>query len=224
MRHKLTALWLAILAIFAWNSLDTAKAFAADQKTKPNIEHMKVIRKGVASIQYEETWFNPTTGDARLDYVSYNFGSTESVNATRSLLVENGKRKYQLKTVNGEWTGETWLNRVPVKYYQPYHSLFQYVEQRYKMQGWQPIAVVDFNGKKVQKVQFIEVMPNITTTTVAYLDLVTGLPVKEELYNNNADQPFLVNIYLFDRINDPAGAIFKDFSGATIKEVVRPSF
>ncbi len=234
MKNLFMRLWLAVLAFFVWNGPDPLHVLAVQEptqpgQTKPIIEHMTVIRKGVASIQVEESWFNPITGDARTDEMSYfnSVDAREKVTFRRELLVEHGTRRYAIKSVGAQLTGETWLNKVPVQYYDPYNSMFQSVAQRYKQSGWGLVGTFEFNGTGVTKVTFVDAPPQgsigSTYTRIAYLDQATGLPVKEEFYIDNDSRPFAVHIYFFDRVNDPTGAIFKDFSGASIVEVASPS-
>lgn len=223
MRHKFKAIWFAIMALLVWGGVggntSALAATATSQLTEPIIEHMQVITKTLNTVEYVERWHNLMNGNTRFDNMQYDLNAN-TTKFTRSMAVEGGKRKYLLKQVNGQWTGETWLSKT---YAIPNQSLFNSESQRYKSNGWVAMGNVTFNGKQVKKVKFTEGSPNMKTTTIAYLDTQTGLPVKEELYNNNDPKPFAVSIYLFDRVNDPT-AIFKEFSGATIKEVAKPSF
>lgn len=224
MRRKLNVFWFAILVVFVWNGLGT-DSLAANQmpvQVKPTIEHMKVFRQVMSTdFDYEETWFNSTTGDWRSDQFSYN--SKTPVNGTffRNIITENGYREYLLHTGNGGLTGETWINREPKK--RPYQSLFQDIAKEYKKSEWKSVGTVKFFGKQVKKLQRLSTDPKgYPLKYIVYLDLSTGLPMREEYYFKKDNSPWLVNTYFFDKVIDPNGTIFKDVSGVTLREIESP--
>lgn len=87
-------------------------------------------------------------------------------------------------------------------------SLFETVVKQYQYKGyWTQIGTVQINGKQVKKIKSV---PNSKDHiyNIAYIDTSTGLPVKEEGYDNQ-NKVYVTYLYFFDRINDPTGEIFK---------------
>ncbi|GED71812.1 hypothetical protein BRE01_55140 [Brevibacillus reuszeri] len=223
MRRKLNVFWFAILAVFVWSGLgvDSLAANQMPVQVQPTIEHMKVFRESVGTLDYEETWFNSTTGDWRSDLFSYNSKTPANGTFLRSIVTEKGYREYLLKTENGGFTGETWINREPNK--RPYQSLFQDVAKEYKKSEWKSVGTVNFFGKQVKKLQRLSTDPKgYPLKYIVYLDLSTGLPMREEYYFNKDTSPWLISTYFFDKVIDPNGTIFKDVSGVTLREIESP--
>ncbi|WP_289135652.1 hypothetical protein [uncultured Brevibacillus sp.] len=229
MSRKFIVFWFAILAVFVWSGLST-DSLAANQmpvQVKPTIEHMKVFRQSLYTndLDYEETWFNPTTEDWRLDLFSYNPKTPVNGTFLRSIVTEKGYREYVLKTGNGGLagglTGQTWINREPIK--RPFQSLFQDVAKEYKKSEWKSVGTVNLFGKQVKKSQRLSTDPKgYPLKYIVYLDLSTGLPMREEYYFNKDTSPWLVSTYYFDKVIDPNGTIFKDVSGVTLSEIEAP--
>lgn len=60
--------------MFIWNSLPTnIQAVNQSEQLKPNVQHMKVIIKGIDGIHIKDSWYQPETTDYRLDEIVYSF-------------------------------------------------------------------------------------------------------------------------------------------------------
>lgn len=88
-------------------------------------------------------------------------------------------------------------------------SLFKRMIKSYQDKDvWKPFATVEIEGKKVEKRKAILSPKGDPAYQIAYVDLSTGLPIKEEHYNSN-NQVMNTFVFYFDHINDPNGDIFK---------------
>jgi len=91
--------------------------------------------------------------------------------------------------------------------YKPNDSLFEKKIKGYQDESvWKFMGIENFNGKQVKKLKAI-VEPKGGIYQIAYIDISTGLPIKEENYGSKNEQ-LNMSVYFFDRINDPSGEIF----------------
>ncbi|KAB3587431.1 hypothetical protein GAY21_23295 [Phocaeicola vulgatus] len=175
---------LGISNVYANN---TVQSVQAQQQT---IEHMKTVRLTSYSFDLEETWYNGNTGYTRVDdFHYYNPGSA---------VTGKFEPKENIKT-------EKTINQAKEKLY---NSLFEYVIQSYQNEIWKPIETVELSGKQVKKLKYSSGMPGVPVYSIAYIDLSTGLPIKEEDYDKE-DKVMQTRLYFFDHVNDPTGEIFK---------------
>lgn len=207
---RLKGMWFAILAFFVWSGVATETLAAGEI---PNVQHMKVISRNSGGIILEETWYDPQTTDTRIDSLDYSFseGKDEQIIFNRSITTEKGKQRYTLTNNKGKITETNRSLYYPSNEYEPYNSLFTSIASKYRAKEWVPTGTVEFNGKQVTKLKRVVTLPKgEPDVTVAYLDPVTGLPVKEELYIGvNNSSPITTKIYFFDEMkNDPTNSIF----------------
>jgi len=92
--------------------------------------------------------------------------------------------------------------------YAPYQTLFEYVSSEYKTGEWISMGQVDLNGTMVEKIKRVIKIKGPAEERIAYLDLKTGLPIKQEFCDEGCKNVFLTKLFVFDEIYDPAGVVF----------------
>ncbi|MGG4495654.1 hypothetical protein [Brevibacillus reuszeri] len=190
MKSALTPLILAVS--IGLTGLMTPSALANNVSTQnvqsqASIEHMR--RKIIDStyVALYEEWFNPATGLQRYD--SYYIPSSGEKNTVE-------KKSFQLK---------------------PEESLYKATIKRFQdIYVWKPFAIVQIDGKKVEKRRASVTPKGNPVYEIAYIDLSTGLPIKEEHYDDK-NQVMTTIVYFFDHVNDPNGDIFNHKDTTTKK-------
>lgn len=101
-------------------------------------------------------------------------------------------------------------NTVEKKSFQlkPEESLYKATIKRFQdIYVWKPFESVMIDGKKVEK-RKAKLSKSFPAYEVAYIDLSTGLPIKEEAYDDKNEVVTTI-VYFFDHVSDPDGDIFK---------------
>ncbi|USG65967.1 hypothetical protein NDK47_01000 [Brevibacillus ruminantium] len=160
------------------------------QKAQSQIEHVKVIGIGLNS-----PWASVT--EEWYDPVTG--------------FQRNDKEYIDRETINSE---------TKVYKYEPNESLFKKSMTQYQDEiVWKLVGYDNLGGIQVKKVKSI-VEPKGGIYQIAYIDISTGLPIKEETYGSN-NEHLKSFIYFFDHVNDPSGEIFKEVeknTGVSIKK------
>ena len=95
-----------------------------------------------------------------------------------------------------------------VYHYTPNESLFEKMIKGYQDASvWKEIGFENYGGKQVKKLKTI-VEPKGGIYQIAYIDTSTGLPLKEENYNNKNER-IVTFAYFFNHVHDQSGNIFK---------------
>ncbi|WP_068793406.1 hypothetical protein [Brevibacillus laterosporus] len=159
----------------------------------------------------------------RHKYVTYqkNFYNNEAKDSLKYVLIEldkDGKVKGKVAKRKGSNS--------------PNDSLFEYYKSKYKgsikENDWEQLGTGEFIGKKVNKVQLkiytgfcLYAGERAGEKVIAYLDPETELPVKEEIYAENANEPMIVRIFMFDTISDTNSSVFEEYGGVPLVDVTK---
>ncbi|MFB0830545.1 hypothetical protein ACEU2D_13095 [Brevibacillus laterosporus] len=159
----------------------------------------------------------------RHKYITYqkNFYNNEAKDSLKYVLIEldkDGKVKGKVAKRKGSNS--------------PNDSLFEYYKSKYKgsikENDWEQLGTGEFIGKKVNKVQLkiytgfcLYAGERAGEKVIAYLDPETELPVKEEIYAENANEPMIVRIFMFDTISDTNSSVFEEYGGVPLVDVTK---
>ncbi|ATO51417.1 hypothetical protein P4V86_05225 [Brevibacillus laterosporus] len=216
-----------------------AKESNKSDNQKQAIEHVKILKYGddfneSMTFSIEEQWRN--SANKRTDYFTYSYPTPQSNSVTEYVtytkefynnakdsskrvkieLDEDGRVKGEVANVKGSNLS--------------YDSLFEYYKSKYKESvkenSWEQLGTVEFIGKKVNKVQMkvnvgfgLYAGERTGEKVIAYLDPETGLPVKEEVYAENAKVPMIVRIFMFDTLSASNSNVFEEYGGVPLVDV-----
>ncbi|MGO0059519.1 hypothetical protein ACTID9_05845 [Brevibacillus fluminis] len=212
MIQKLLSFKLLVLMCVMWSGL-AANVIAASNvtvQTKPAIQHMVVLSKAIDNtITLEETWYNPQNSDIRIDYVYLPFLNSNKVESWKRIETQGGKLRYELKNIKGTVTEETQTVKYVNNPYSLTHSMFKTIASGYQTKDWSYVGSTVLNGKEVKKVKRIVAIKSDPNVEIAYLDPVTCIPSKVEMFaGGNYITPVLTKLYYYDEITTSSEDIF----------------
>ncbi|ASJ56413.1 hypothetical protein BP422_24315 [Brevibacillus formosus] len=95
-----------------------------------------------------------------------------------------------------------------VRQYPNQKSLLKETIDRYQDKDiWTYLGVDTLNGQQVKKLKTI-IEPKSGIYHIAYVNSSTGLPIKEDKFDNQNDL-LATYVYFYDKVTDPNGAIFE---------------
>ncbi|MGG3887441.1 hypothetical protein [Brevibacillus panacihumi] len=210
MKHKLSVVWFTLMTVIMW-SCQVTNVVATGRNTpqvKSDIQHMKEVSFDSGGITITETWYDSVSKNTRIDSFNYLLGRNEVMNVSRKIVTNQGKHKYEMYNQKGVMKEKSEVLLNPDNGYAPYQTLFEYVSSQYKTGEWVSMGQVDLNGTMVEKIKRVIKIKGPAEERIAYLDLKTGLPIKQEFCDEGCKNVFLTKLFVFDEIYDPAGVVF----------------
>ncbi|HBC93350.1 MAG TPA: hypothetical protein DCZ10_10765 [Pelotomaculum sp.] len=187
---------------------------AANQLNNINIEHIKIVSSNGS---YTEHWRDLKNLEERTDTYDKNGTLINSI-----IVKEFGERIISIGYDDDQITGFTWvlpkkvasLNRQLLK-----KSLLEDVKNELDGSKWQYCGKDKVNGKEVKKIT----TSHGDTTTIIYVDQLTGYPVKREIHKNEKGNLTLMvdTVEEYQKISDESGNIF-ECENVELKEITSP--
>ncbi|USG65103.1 hypothetical protein NDK47_23760 [Brevibacillus ruminantium] len=209
MIHKRTVLFLTILSMFMWSVLGSIPSTFATAHLEPVIEQMVTLVKSPGQILVKESWYHTQSKDERHDELQYSYAGSEEIEMRRMLVKEQGKKVYKMIQKQGKTTEETGTGPYQTSIL-PGKTLFQSLLDAYQTSEWTSTGTVGLDSKLAEKKIRVVRESAAVYTEVVYLEKQTGLPMKKEYYQGSdiSKAPEITEVYFFEKVHDPAGAVF----------------
>ncbi|USG64570.1 hypothetical protein NDK47_20845 [Brevibacillus ruminantium] len=209
MIHKRTVWFLTILAVFMWSVLGSSPSTFATAHLEPVIEQMVTLVKSPGQILVKESWYHTQSKDERHDELQYSYAGSEEIESRRMILKEQEKKVYKMIQKQGKTTEETGTSPYQTAI-RPGKTLFQSLLDAYQTSEWTSTGTVGLDSKLAEKKIRVVRESAAVYTEVVYLEKQTGLPMKKEYYQGSdiSKAPEITEVYFFEKVHDPAGAVF----------------